>query len=187
MRRVFYEQPNLWRGFIMMLRDAPTSELLNAKHALLRRVVPLVSWFAVLARKSGSSWRLDGSGGHPPLDACLQLLPSSLDIVFLDTLELPPSTTQLLQRFMTLHRLRSYELVEAERLPAALQQMSQLVHLDCSMRTYPADAAITAAGPALACVQQCVWQLAGPDAGRAAAALEIFFGGRRCWDDRGEG
>lgn len=137
MRRVFYEQPSLWRGFIMLLPDAPTSELLNAKLALLRRVAPLVSWFAVMARKSGSSWRLDGSGGHPPLDAFLQLLPSSLDILFLDTLELPASTTQLLQRFTALHRLRTYELVEAEGLTAALQQMSQLVHLDCSMRTYP--------------------------------------------------
>lgn len=89
-RRLFYEQPSLWRSLtVVEPQDGPSMRRqLEAKLALLQRVAPLVSAFRVeqTHEQPGSGWDLDGSGSHPPLSAFLQLLPSSLTALELDTM-----------------------------------------------------------------------------------------------------
>ncbi|PRW05792.1 cytosolic phosphoglucose isomerase isoform A [Chlorella sorokiniana] len=140
MRRIFFEQPSIWRN--LQLAPMPSREQLEAKLALLRHVAPLVSAFAVTPTLwQGSSWNLNGGGGHPPLAAFLHLLPPSLTALALGTrdrpLELPPGTVQLLQPFTALRSLSLHGLLEADGLPAVLLGMQHLQQLDCKMERCP--------------------------------------------------
>lgn len=140
LRRLFFEQPSLWCS--LQLPTLTTSEQLEAKLALLRRVAPLLSAFTVEPNSwQGSEWNLDGSSGHLPLTAFLQLLPPSLTALALgtraDPLELPPATVQLLRPFTALRSLSLHCLMEAGALPAALQHMPHLEQLDCRVQRSP--------------------------------------------------
>ncbi|PRW05801.1 leucine rich repeat domain containing [Chlorella sorokiniana] len=140
-QRLFYQQSSLWRSFTVHVRQPRTRERLEARLALLRRVAPHVTAFAVLPANERQGITLDGSNGQPRLIDLLQPLPPSLTALELGNeglpLQLPPQTARLLQPFTAVRSLNLQILADAGDLVAVVQLMPKLEELSCSMQHCP--------------------------------------------------